>query len=422
MKTAFNLVVLFSVGLILVGILYAGVGFAMKLIGSSSGITMRGPNSSDMNFTIDSQAIQTITDPGGTVNDTFKDLNRSTHTLASYFTDYQLGIDGNQNPAFLEVTYQSLNDAIATVDSNGRVSRVSNGTVGILVRATTFPWLTKRQDAVISSTAGAGIVSYPSYVSGSLGRNISDNIDNLISSVTSGNASTYLPIFSTRDDTNGIYVRNASGWAYGLDLTSISPWNSAAHQGGTLISPRHIIFAHHGTSIPVGSTIRFVTTGNVVVTRTLSSSSQVGATDIQIGMLDSDVPGTISFAKVLPSTWQNNLPGITNLSVPILCINQFKQALVHDLNSFPSGGSISYATPYESHRSALYASLIVGDSGNPAFMIINNQLVILNTWTYGGDGSGPDISANISGINSVMTSLGGGYQLTQIDLSGFPSY
>ena len=34
-------------------------------------------------------------------------------------------------------------------------------------------------------------------------------------------------------------------------------------------------------------------------------------------------------------------------------------------------------------------NLIVGDSGNPSFLIVNGQLVLLETHTTGGPGAGP---------------------------------
>ena len=60
-----------------------------------------------------------------------------------------------------------------------------------------------------------------------------------------------------------------------------------------------------------------------------------------------------------------------------------------------------------------------GDSGNPMFIIINNQPVLLTVWTTGVSGSGTSVTAFKDDINYMMNSLGGGYQLDEIDLSGF---
>ena len=69
---------------------------------------------------------------------------------------------------------------------------------------------------------------------------------------------TAIRIFSTQDHTHKVYVRNKDCWAYGLDLTSISPWNSDFRnkKAGTLISPRHVLWARH-YSIHINKTIRY---------------------------------------------------------------------------------------------------------------------------------------------------------------------
>lgn len=46
----------------------------------------------------------------------------------------------------------------------------------------------------------------------------------------------------------------------------------------------------------------------------------------------------------------------------------------------------------------------------------------LNTWTYGGAGAGSNLVPRKDAINTMMTNLGGGYQLTEVDLSSFPTY
>jgi len=60
-----------------------------------------------------------------------------------------------------------------------------------------------------------------------------------------------------------------------------------------------------------------------------------------------------------------------------------------------------------------------GDSGNPMFIIVNDQPVLLTVWTSGGPGRGTSVTAFKDDINGMMNDLGGGYQLEEIDLSGF---
>ena len=77
--------------------------------------------------------------------------------------------------------------------------------------------------------------------------------------------------------------------------------------------------------------------------------------------------------------------------------------------------------PMDADEQAFYFALQSGDSGSPRFLIVNDELILLFTihlWSN----SGPGLTANIAAVNSAMTTLGGGYQLTLADLSSFTDY
>lgn len=414
------------VGFVLISLSFMGTSFAMKFVGNPGSSTMhiKVPSISTSDFSVSQSSVITVLDPGSQVDTVLQDLNVSTHTGGSILTEGQINVNVLSNPfSSRAVTYSSQTPTIATVDSSGRVTRVSDGTAKIVVDT---PALKQLLNVSVSLPTAGVITTYPSYANGTLGKNVSDDIDDRITNVTSSNAETYKPIFSTQDHTNSIYVRNTSSWVYGLDLTAISPWNSngGVRKAGTLISPRHIIFANHYT-IANGSKIRFITQDNVVVERTLVNSIQVGSpSDVQVGVLDSDVSDTISFAKFLPDGWQNYIPGIPYLPIPIFYTDQEEKALVNQWPWIQAGAVVSFSYPQSTSpsRKALSEQVISGDSGNPAFLIINNQLVILTAWQVAGAGAGPSHTYYKSQINAAMTSLGGGYQLTTVDLSGFSSY
>lgn len=287
--------------------------------------------------------------------------------------------------------------------------------------------------SVTTSTAtGATVDVVTGYASGSLRKHCADTIDNALAGKS---ADTALAIFSTQDHTTPSYVRNTSCWgaSFASALTAISPWNSqlGVYYSGVLVSPRHVIFATHFMPMP-GAVLRFVTTGNVVVERTLSAltpltQSQAYYPDIAVGLLDSDVPGTIAFARVLPSDWAAKLPSLSAANaVPCITTDQEEKLLVRELTIMPSS-TTPYATvammmPADAQRRAFYEDVVGGDSGNPACLVVNGQLVLLTVWTSGGAGSGTSVYAFKSAINAAMTSLGGGYTLTDADLSGFNSY
>lgn len=228
-------------------------------------------------------------------------------------------------------------------------------------------------------------------------------------------------IYTTLDHANNSYIRNIQNWAYDLDLTCISPWNSSGSDrfGGTLISPRHIIYATH-YQIPINTTIRFITKDNIVIERKVINkiSQEYKASyfpDLTIGFLDSDLPSSIGFAKILPENWQKYFDSNIRINVPCLVLDQEEKSLVSSLYSANDFITFDKFIDYPD----FFEYIILGDSGNPAFMIIDNQLVILTVWTFGNAGSGTFITSQKNQINKFMKDLGSDYQLTEINLNNF---
>jgi hypothetical protein len=317
-------------------------------------------------------------------------------------------------------TWNNITPSVASFDSSlGRLTWASNGTAGVVLRT---PWITRRADVEISRTGGATVVT-TAFVAGSLGKHVSDAMDARIAGKTPSVAA---PIFSTRDDANSIYVRNSSGWLADLNLTCMSVWNSSggSTRAGTLISPRHVIFATH-YQIAAGATLRFVTGANVVVERTLSSVANVSGSDFTVGLLDSDVPTGIRFPDVLPANAASYTTHVWR-DIPIIVTDQEKRANVAEAGTFGDlafgNAAWSNQSPFDATRQSFFEPLISGDSGSPMFALINGVLVLVSTATYAGAGGGSAVHLNLSGINAAMTSLGGGYQLTQVSLAGFPTY
>lgn len=256
---------------------------------------------------------------------------------------------------------------------------------------------------------------------GSLAREVRDAVDLRIEGKDPATAAA---LFSAGDR---VVEWNAQCWAADLawHLTALSVWNSqdGPRRAGVLISPRHLLFAAH-FSVVAGAMVRFIAADGTVVQRTLTAVKvhpefKPNYPDIAIGVLDADVPSSISFVKVLPDDWRRKIPSPGGL--PVLSLDQWDRAGVRDV-AVIGEQSIVYREPQSPGRAALYHALIVGDSGKPAFWIIGNELVLLNVWTGGGAGSGTWLVPQKAAINAMMKELGGGYQLTDIDLSGFPSY
>lgn len=187
-------------------------------------------------------------------------------------------------------------------------------------------------------------------------------------------------IYSTQDHVTPQYVRSATCWAADINLTCVSPWNSGnAHLwAGTAITPRHIAHAQHAF-VADGSTIRFITMDGTVVERTVSSGMQIGTTDLRISLLSADLPATITPAKVLPDNWELYMDEIR---APVLLFNQEERVSVADiLHIRPGGGAlgsdIQIQIPVDAQRLEFHVERVGGDSGNPVFLIVGNEPVLL---------------------------------------------
>lgn len=263
----------------------------------------------------------------------------------------------------------------------------------------------------------------------------------------------YKPIFSQQiHSTPASYTRNLSCWAYDLSqqLTCCSPWNLAGifTRAGTLITPRHIIYAAH-YQLTVGQPLRFITVDNQIVTRTLVRAKAHPDydnfyPDLAVGLLDSDVPETISHCYLLPENYQEYFSSspnkepyfFVNPRCGVLYTDQEEKVLVGDLKSF--GNNLSFrdsaamAKPTNALKLSAYEDVEFGDSGSPLFLILDNKLVLLTVWALIGAGdeigaSGTNFANQLSAINQLiqdvdtLQGISTGYTVTTISLSSYTS-
>ena len=261
-------------------------------------------------------------------------------------------------------------------------------------------------------------------------------------------------VYTIQDHKTATYLRNPSLWCADVvsELTAISPWNSEHKNrvGGTLITKRHIITSAHAalsiSSVPL--IVRFVDADSNVHTRTIIGSktsddwARRNLSDFRIYTLDSDLPDSIKPCKILPSNWKNYLPDLNDTRPPQLVLDQEEKALVADLRRVDT--KLSYgAYPIDTNRQILSEPLIGGDSGNPAFFIVDpnpedsnvsSQLVLNYVLTFGGSGSGSSLASSISLLNSAIAgadadaslrlgeSINTGYTVTEADFSYYTDY
>ncbi len=234
-------------------------------------------------------------------------------------------------------------------------------------------------------------------------------------------ADTAWSLFSTYEPPS-LFERNASVWTGALDFSGVSIWNSAnldntgGNRGyGTLISRRHVVFANHFFPGP-GSTLFFLGRDGVLVTRTLLNTARVGLTDIRIGVLSADVPETVAVYPLLSASYHSpstDPAGSLIPPVPMLCLNQKRQAVVHDWHEI--AGEVTHGVSFDPLRARFSIPLIIGDSGAPMFLVVDRQLVLLAC--HFSATHGPSLVAHAGAIEAVMKALGGGNGLRRFEWS-----
>lgn len=312
--------------------------------------------------------------PGSTSSAVVNDANVLSSTTATTDTAWDIEASAFH---FNKPVSVSLSCSGTGAINGRRLTRVSDGPCVVVARSGQF---IRSQTVQMLRSGGQTANTWQSWVAGSLAAAIQE--------ITSVN----LPFWS------GAIGNSAMGSGFGF----------------AAISPRHVIGVEHVEWMPATLTLGGVT-------RTLVSHVAIGpgngvdgyATDLRVGLYDGDFP---SFVKVFPSSLMSKLPNLAMRGVPVLVTNQdgFR---IQRRTFVVRDGLISFEKINSGD-----IDIRGGDSGNPAFLVIDGEPVLLGCMQQGGAGAVSSIHDRISLINTAMTNLGGGYQLTQFDLSGFPSY
>ncbi len=247
-------------------------------------------------------------------------------------------------------------------------------------------------------------------------------------------------IFSQYELPAGPFEYNADCWADDFDLTGVSLYHTGgnAWSGGTLVSPRHMVFAYH-LPVDVGSEFLFVARDGTPVWRTMIAKQRACCLeppgypgpqywdDVMVGYLDADVPESIAHYKVLPVDFADYLTiDLSFPRLPVLFTSRNRKALVYEAVDAGTGVAAFFSTSQPGVGTLRYdynEDFISGDSGKPMLMVFDeDELVVLNTLLFGAGGVGPFTTLRIDDINDAMAAVdsgGTGYQLTLFDFEGF---
>jgi hypothetical protein len=166
-------------------------------------------------------------------------------------------------------------------------------------------------------------------------------------------------------------------WTYALDMTGVS-WNDS--RTATLVDDQFVVMAAHYTR-PIHVPVMFHDREGKPVERYITAvRSLAPMSDIAIGKLNLPVPNNIKRYQFAPLSEVKS-------GRAVLVTDQTKTVSVHQVQSL-NGNLISFS--FHPRIDAVYRrNLIVGDSGNPTFVISDNDIKLLETHLYGGPGSGP---------------------------------
>ena len=264
-----------------------------------------------------------------------------------------------------------------------------------------------------------------------------------------------------RYDTTGVSLATAGA------VGSPGPGGTGG-QGVTLISNRHVLMANHvsalwgtgGNNANYPITVYFVNNNNTLFTYTINSAANVATvyssnneyTDISIGYLNTTVDASLSFHKVIPSTFLNYIQqeydqsNERNEFVPYFPVfymdggDTNNGVIPNPYQKRTWCGNIVYGDvlaqivrPIAGKRFNNSQSIVGGDSGNIVFIPFNQEIVVLGT-IYQTDVLGPVppgskvgissfIAPHIDQINTAMSTLAGtSYSLTQADVSIYRTF
>jgi hypothetical protein len=196
-----------------------------------------------------------------------------------------------------------------------------------------------------------------------------------------------------------------------FDFTGVA-WDDM--RTATAVSPLHVIMAGHFQR-QVGSALVFHDRSGRPQRRSLVAvESLQGVADVAVGKLDAPLPASVRPYRLLPpGDGDGALTGCL-----AVVTDQHRRVFLHEIFSVSgSGMSFRHAEP-ERVPPLLRKQLAKGDSGNPSFLLIGGELVLVETHTWGGPGAGAFLSSPpvFAAINAAMLKLGGGHTLATVPI------
>jgi len=221
-----------------------------------------------------------------------------------------------------------------------------------------------------------------------LANRISQDIDNR---TKVANVSTQITLYSSVDESTPAYTRNVDNWMidYTKALTCLTAANgtssTAEQKLCTAITKRHCVTGWHFKPSN-GDTLYFVTEDNTIISRTVTDVDILSDEDAAIVLLDSDLPSAIVPCKISPP----ELHELNTADYAVISTDQERKLQCRDLGIFTDSGEVvTFKTPTDVDRLALYEAAVLYDSSNPIWVAVGGELWLVSTFLTGGTGAGP---------------------------------
>ena len=186
-----------------------------------------------------------------------------------------------------------------------------------------------------------------------------------------------------------------SNWAANLDLTGVS-WNDS--RTATLISPSHVVMAAHYMR-PADVPVMFHDKNGEPYERYITGVKVLSTGDIAIARLNLPLPAEVKWYRLANAS-------DAKIGRPVIVSDQTKTLSIHRIYAV-TGSVVQFG--YIPELNPIYQrNLIVGDSGNPSFILKAGTPFLIETHTTGGPGAGPfygDPGVQAS-IQSAIAELG----------------
>lgn len=236
------------------------------------------------------------------------------------------------------------------------------------------------------------------------------------------------PRFSVFGGSTGPYTPHPDFWLPDIDLSCAPTGQSAGdafftQPRGCLLTPSVFVTAAHVFQAH-GPLIWFVGNNGQAYSRTVVNSDDSLGWDIDLILLDTPLPVAVRPAKLLPSDVASYIgPNDFSQRLDTVVLDSESKAIsfswVNLSNAYvTANSSIGYlSATHHPSLIGLTESVVVGDSGSPMFLIIDDEPVLVTCWHTAG--YGPAYHSRLSAIQAIITAWRPGETISTIDLSEF---